>query len=98
MRRRDWGEAATAKPEARAFFAPGNPATRVKLLLIFGPVPAPRLALIGIADVLAHLVGPDFTSSIILTAVGSSSPAFARLARPRDRRFPGCEARRAGSC
>ena len=85
------GEAATARgrsPEARAFFAPGNPAIARQALLISIRACAAALALIGIADVLAaHLVGARLhESSIILTAVWILVVCLARLALGRIRR------------
>ena len=82
------GEAATARgrsPEARAFFAPGNPAIARQALLISIRACAAALALIGIADVLAaHLVGARLhESSIILTAVWILVVCLARLALGR---------------
>lgn len=93
MRRRGHGplggEAATARgrsPEARAFFAPGNPAIARQALLISIRACAAALALIGIADVLAaHLVGARLhESSIILTAVWILVVCLARLALGRE--------------
>ena len=83
------GEAATARgrsPEARAFFAPGNPAIARQALLISIRACAAALALIGIADVLAaHLVGARLhESSIILTAVWILVVCLARLALGRE--------------
>lgn len=83
------GEAATARgrsPEARAFFAPGNPAIARQALLISIRACAAALALIGIADVLAaHLVGARLhESSIILTAVWILVVCLARLALDRE--------------
>lgn len=83
------GEAATARgrsPEARAFFAPGNPAIARQSLLISIRACAAALALIGIADVLAaHLVGARLhESSIILTAVWILVVCLARLALGRE--------------
>lgn len=83
------GEAATARgrsPEARAFFAPGNPAIARQALLISIRACAAALALIGIADVLAaHLVGARLhESSIILTAVWIFVVCLARLALGRE--------------
>lgn len=83
------GEAATARgrsPEARAFFAPGNPAIACQALLISICACAAALALIGIADVLAaHLVGARLhESSIILTAVWILVVCLARLALGRE--------------
>ena len=85
------GEAATARgrsPEARAFFAPGNPAIARQALLISIRACAAALALIGIADVLAaHLVGARLhESSIILTAVWILVVCLARLALGREAR------------
>ena len=83
------GEAATARgrsPEARAFFAPGNPAIARQALLISIRACAAALALIGIADVLAaHLVGARLhESSIILTAVWILVVCLARLVLGRE--------------
>ena len=90
-----------ASPEARAFFAPGNPAIARQALLISIRACAAALALIGIADVLAaHLVGARLhESSIILTAVWILVVCLARLALGRktdaSRSREACRIRRA---